>query len=490
MLRKCVSLGNLGLAIKGFDSDIADLYGPRTASDPSHPGGYSNLSFLEDSETPWVRLFVVWSFFWPNPPAPFGESSSAPYQSPVPSSAQNYNQVLAQLRDLDRNIQTAKTAGRKVILTTLGYPKWLNGTDPSSVTEIVLVGPNAVLPPDSVLMMPAATPPGGRMAFLPTDFMYSRWIHDLILRYHPRSPFRPTPDTWIDALELVNEPNSSFPAGSRPPMVNKALSATPSHSTALMMRTAQSVKTHLNNAYGGGMKLLGPATGDSDGLTGSADPRVFTADVIDELTGDGRQPIVDRDFGWSHHNYADVELIGQTLSGLGSLPDPVLKRLAPLFYGPKTQQVRGILDGKWFGWGTEGDPDPLLFLTEGGARLESLIPGHKHLGDLNTDYSARPPRDPEAYRKQLQKYSVGGAAQALRSVSSGGLRKPFGGVGVGVGVGAGVQMFTNFLFFDNSGAVFSGLCDQYGPGRKPPASNETASQYMRPAYAAWKKFGL
>ncbi len=484
MLRKCVSLGNLGLAVKGFDSAIADLYGPASAGDPDHPGGYTNLSFLEDSNTPWVRLFVVWGFFWPNPPAPYGESASAPYRSPLPSNAMNYRQVLAQRRDLDANIQAAKRAGRKVILTTLGYPQWLNGTNPRSVTEIVVIAPNAVLPPDSVLMMPTATPPDGRAAFLPTDFMYSRWIHELIVRYHPHSPFRPSPDTWIDALELANEPNSSFPPGSQPPAVNKATSASTAHSTALMMRTAQSVKTHLNIAYGGGVKLLGPASGDSDGLTGQADPRAFTAAVIDELTAAGAQPIIDRDFGWSHHNYSDVELIGQTLAGLGPLPESIMKQLAPLLYGPKTQQVRGILDGKWFGWSTEGDPDPAIFLTEGGAPLEALIPGHRHIVDPNTEYSARPPRDREAYRKVLQKYSVGGAVMALRSASPGAFGNPF------PGAGAGVQMFTNFLFFDNAGADFSGLCDQYRPAMKPPRPNETAAQYMRPVYGAWKEFGL
>ncbi len=51
-------------------------------------------------------------------------------------------------------------------------------------------------------------------------------------------------------------------------------------------------------------------------------------------------------------------------------------------------------------------------------------------------------------------------------------------------------MFTNFLFFDDIGGNFSGLCDQYYLSRQPPASqNETALQYERPVYGAWKDFG-
>ncbi|MDQ6803827.1 MAG: hypothetical protein M3065_02415 [Actinomycetota bacterium] len=51
-------------------------------------------------------------------------------------------------------------------------------------------------------------------------------------------------------------------------------------------------------------------------------------------------------------------------------------------------------------------------------------------------------------------------------------------------------MFTNFLIFDDYGGNFSGVCDQYGPGRTPAAANETAAQYMRPVYGAWKAWSL
>lgn len=105
-------------------------------------------------------------------------------------------------------------------------------------------------------------------------------------------------------------------------------------------------------------------------------------------------------------------------------------------------------------------------------------------GDPNAHYETGATVDSSAFQKRLQMYSVGGAADALQG-----------------GTGAGVEMLTNFLFFDDYVTNFSGLCDQYAPGRtcppfdstaaKPcPEPNETAGQYERPVYAAWKNFGL
>ncbi len=470
-LRKSVSLGNLGSAFDQNDP-VADLYGPTTLD------GYSSLSFLEDTGTNWVRLFVSWNLLWPNPPAPPGSRSSKPYPSPTPL-PQNAAQVAHQINDLDTNIALAKAAKRKVVVTPYGFPKWLNGTDPRSTTEIVYSDENFVLPADSVLMTPTGRPPNGLKFYVPTDLMYSRFVHDLMLRYHPGNPNRPVPAASIDAFELVNEPNLLTPHGAKP---RTNATARQAHSTALMMRTAQSLKTRLNRMFrrsGKALFLLGPATADTGNWS------AFSTDLINDLTNNGRKPVRDRDFGWSHHNYRDVEQIGQAL---GRLPfnAALYKRLAPSLYGPRTQRLRRILNGKWFGWGTTGDPDPRIFLTEGGARLEHM-PGWPPTvngqpdPDPNAHYPPEAPSNPAATQKRLQAYSVGGSAVALK-------RTPPGQAG------RGVEMFTNFLFFDDFGANYSGLCDQYALARDrfggPAPRNETSGEEERPSYANWKTFGL
>ncbi len=260
------------------------------------------------------------------------------------------------------------------------------------------------------------------------------------------------------------------------------------------MQTAQALNAAFNKAFkrppGNGPKILGPATAGDDPTADLKHPeRTFTYKVIMGLTGNGSKPIRAPDFGWSHHNYEDVVNIAITIYRLSRPPSPFteqqLEQLAPIFYGQGTQGVRDILYGPvsgplWFGWGgpdasanspSRGlfDTDPFIFLTEGGAPLDGManaipLPFPDPNGTSN----------PEAVElKGLQKYAVGGAADTLQG-----------------GTGRGVEMFTNFLFFDNLQGDFSGLCDQYGPAKKRSAPNETAGQYERPVYATWKKFGL
>jgi hypothetical protein len=311
--------------------------------------------------------------------------------------------------------------------------------------------------------------------------MYARWVHNIMLRYHPAGPR--TPGVSIDTFELVNEPNGQQTGAAR--------DGTPRwKSTALMMQTAQSLKDHLNTAFrkkDPGAKqlfLLGPATSDRKGWAS------FSKKVINKLTHDnGGKPIHDPTFGWAHHNYTDVEEIAKDLYQLKALyqTDPqefanLALFFAALDYGPRTQHLRRILKGKWRGWGTSGDPQPRVFLTEGGARLNAM----PHFsGSPNKDYSTNPPSDPAAFYKQLQMYAVGGAADALKKT---GLY--FGRIPAD---GRGVQMFTNFLFFDDYGGNYSGLCDQYAPSPfhyGGAAPNESSGQYERPVYPIWHQFGL
>lgn len=530
MLRKCVSLGNLGggalpAGQTFFNSEIADLYGPSPGrplpGDPGAPAttdGYSNISFIEDTQTPWVRLSVSWNFWWPNPPQRFqrpAHPARQSYPSPRPCdrssndpvcrprgkpSPHNLAQFNAQRLDLLANLYFAKypvdrqgnpQPPRKVILTTIGFPKWLNGTDPSSITEVEFDPANFVLPPDNVLSLPGRKPPGGRKKFLPADFMYSRWVYFLMDTFHPKNNTRSGArvvgkHVWIDAFEFVNEPNiQCAPARDGTPRARSA---------ALMMDTAWRAMRSVNRKYGGGLKLLGPATSDfAKPNAKHPDPRdfiVFTKALLKDLhkLDPSGKVFHDGDFGWSHHNYGDVEHIGLNLRGLQQqlallgplLPDADQQTLfaafSPGLYGKKTQHLRDALRGQWFGWHDPGDPSPAIFLTEGGARLEEFDPNIQNDGGPNTDYTTNPPSDPAAHAKQLQASSVGGAIEALQN------RR---------GAGRGVEMLTNFLFFDDVGGNFSGLLDQYAPssGHFPrPAPNETFDQYKRPVYDVWKRF--
>lgn len=388
-LRKCVSLGDAGTPFDSGnpslpgDPELVQLYGRTTLPSPSAPKGYDNLMFLEDTNTQWVRLFVSWHYMWPNPPAPLDETSAIPYPAafpmdPVNGPYVNIPQVYYQLMLLDANILAAKNAKKSVILTTVHYPKWLNQTSmlspsapPYQYHEQGTALGNGVLPPDNVLLpLNTTTPPEGRKRFIPTDFMYHRWINFLIYRYHRNSPehnppyFAPAKGTYIDALELVNEPNISDGAGATCSVATGNCTSSPSQlasrpqSTVLMMRTAQKLNQSYNKnplfASPPGqsrqpLKLLGPALAGYDATDGSH-PKgskydvksTFTYQVIHGLVkANGGKPIHDSNFGWSHHNYEDVEMIGNAISRLSMgkgnpFSESFLAALASLFYGQRT----------------------------------------------------------------------------------------------------------------------------------------------------------
>jgi hypothetical protein len=64
-------------------------------------------------------------------------------------------------------------------------------------------------------------------------------------------------------------------------------------------------------------------------------------------------------FGWSHHNYGDIELD----QGDGSTTGRQTPRVA---------NVRAAITGKWAGWPSSVSSNPQIFLTEGGARLDRI----------------------------------------------------------------------------------------------------------------------
>lgn len=443
MPRKCVSLGNLGiLPLPPGGDSLADLYAGVNLS------GDNNLSFLKNTRTPWVRLFVAWNLWWPDPP---GQGpSKVPYPAPTP--------FQPQIDDLNRNIMMARQAKKKVILTTIGFPHWVNRT---SGPRDSFNSDNFVFPRDGALFIPflGAKPPNGK-SFLPEDLMYSRWAFDLMFRYHPNNPANY--GVSIDAFEVVNEANAQAKPNGH---------STNHRSTALIMATAQSAKNYLNNVmfpHGPRMRCLGPATADVNYRAWHS----FTRDLIGDLStpiamGSRRYNFnrKDGDFGWSHHNYRDVEQIGRTIGAAGRALESAAGTTAPSFYGPITQGVRRLLRDKWFGWGQEAHPR--IWLTEGGAKLEKMPAFPRE----------RDPNHPGAKRQQA--ISVGAAAEALKRKARG---QP----------GEGVEMFTQFLFYDQppSARFSSGLCNPYATDPVTGAPTETSDQEQRPAYDAWTKFGF
>ncbi|MDQ6803828.1 MAG: hypothetical protein M3065_02420 [Actinomycetota bacterium] len=337
---------------------------------------------------------------------------------------------MAQIHDMNTNINAAHAAGVQVILTSDHFPKWLS--DPTSNTEPSITAPNAIFPADRALMLPTAKTP-----FQRTDFQYYQWVLFLMLMYHPGNPNRLAlaEGASIDAFELVNEPNLVLKVSGQGP--NSTLAA---HKTALMMTTARSVVDHYNRLWGkqGTLALLGPATAGSGNWQG------FTRQLISDLTNGGKTPVRDRNFGWSHHNYHDVENIGngiasldQQLNTFGPITSPplfnrdaVYRSIARYLYGSGTQQLRGILDPPspgfpdlpglphtelWYGAGSSGDPDPKVWLTEGGCRLDQMPhfsdpPPVGAGGDPNAlyDTNGNLTSVPAAFQRQLQLYAVGG----------------------------------------------------------------------------------
>ncbi|MDQ6803668.1 MAG: hypothetical protein M3065_01600 [Actinomycetota bacterium] len=388
---------------------------------------------MKATHTLWVRLFAQWDYF-----APRSTSLNNP----------NDSQFVAMQKGLDTDIKAAKSiTGQKVILTTRGFPG-TSATPPPRGAWIPDEGPqpnNQYSFPQPQYLMPSVSPTPPAL-----DGPYAQWLMYLMDRYHPSNPNPPVRGASIDYLEVVNEPNQEIGPGSAAV-----------HATALMFNTAHSAAVSVNAKYPGQpIRLLGPATADSR-IPPSPQQgyKAFTEALLDELQALPGVGFHSKIFGWSHHNYRAVEHIAFALTGMSAgmitaLVD-VSRRIhqsspntiTPMdkFYGGSTQNVRNILRGRWFGWGTSGQ-NPQLWLTEGGARL-----GTEWVhGD-----------------KQLQAVAVGAAAEVLGTHRGGtaSLAEP----------GQGVEMFTNFLFYSERGND-SGLRNPAPGGAK------------RPVYGSWTQF--
>lgn len=223
----------------------------RDANDPNDYRSWGNRHYFKESHTGWVKLWVSWYDLQQGHPASNRRQSW------------DYLRHLPQLRRLDGEVRAANADGVRVILTVYqAFPTWATGaTGPDPLSS---KGPEQKLPTD-----------------LSANGPWAWFIGYLSARYEGK----------VDALEIVNEPNTLYW-----PLKNIV------QATAAMMRTAAEV-----SARWGKQAIIAPATSDTPD-PGAAQPgvsmdwRSFTSQLLAAL-GDWRPPVP---VHWSQHNYKDV----------------------------------------------------------------------------------------------------------------------------------------------------------------------------------------
>lgn len=386
-LRRCVSLGSSGVGSPGSNQDYAN-----------------NAGFFRETGSRWARFWADWVVLQP-------ESHLAPDKGSA-----GYR-----VKALDRQIAQANAEGRDVILTVWRFPRWANGTAALTAAQDA-----AYQLHDRIA---AGGDPARRKALefkLPSDLSttsaFGRFLEFLIARYNSGNPYRPG---TVAAIEVCSEANLQMwpqqgPSGTTNPYDAGALSV---HlPVTRMFQTAQAI----NSRYGSRILLLGPGTADrtGDSRLGTSYTSATTK-LLEWLTAVGFRP--GPRFGWSHHNYTDVEYD----QGVGSSLGRTTNRAA---------HVRRLLTGKWAGWPTADAAAPGLALTEGGARLEKI----------RSVYGLTDPA-------------------AIRDKQAALLRTNWDRMYLGAD-GAGVEILTWYLFYTDP-YFDDGLCDYDGT--------------KRPAYGAW-----
>ena len=386
-LRRCVSLGSSGVGSPGSNQDYAN-----------------NAGFFAETGSRWVRFWADWVVLQP-------ESNLAP----------DRGSGAFRVKALDRQIAQANAEGRDVILTVWRFPRWANGTAALSATQ------------DASHQLADRISEGGdparRKALefkIPADLSpsspFGRFLEFLIARYNSGNLSRPG---TIAALEVCSEPNLQMwpqqgPSATTNPYSEGAV--TIQQPVARMFQTAQFV----NSRYGSRILLLGPGTADRTGDTRMGTSYTsMTTKLLAELAARSFKP--GAKFGWSHHNYTDIEYDQGVGSSLGRTNN-------------RAAHVRRLLTGAWAGWPTANAAAPGVALTEGGCRLEKIASVY----DIT---------DPAAQR----------AKQAALLESN--WNRMYQGAD-----GAGIEILTWYLFYTDP-YFDDGLCDYDGT--------------RRPAFTSW-----
>jgi hypothetical protein len=386
-LRRCVSLGASGVISPGGSQDYS-----------------RNSAFLSGTRTRWTRMWADWPSLQP-------EAGVAP----------DTGSGASRLAALDRQIKQANADGVSVMLTVWRFPRWANGTAALTPAQDA-----AYQLQDRISQ---GADPGTRKALefkLPGDLSraspYGAFLDFLIRRYNSGNAGRPG---TIAALEVVNEPNLQVWPQQGPSTTASAYGAGPltaQIATAQMFVTAQVV----NARYGNHVLLLGPGTADRTGDTRlSAAYSTFTTGLIQRLRAIAFKATTT--FGWSVHNYTDVEYDQGAGSSLGRTTN-------------RAADVRRLIAGAWTGWPAGNAANPGIAITEGGARLAKIA----------------------------SVYGISEAA-ALRSKQAALLTANWNRMYLGSD-GAGVGMLSWYLFYTDVN-FDDGLCEVDGT--------------KRPAYSAW-----
>jgi hypothetical protein len=318
-LRRCVSLGSSGVGNPGSNQDYAN-----------------NSGFFRETATGWVRFWADWVVLQP-------ESHLAP----------DKGSAAFRVQALDRQIAQANAEGKSVMVTVWRFPRWANGTASLTATQ------------DAAYQLPDRIAQGGdparRKALefkIPSDLSttsaFGRFLEFLIARYNSGNPSRPG---TVAALEVCSEPNlQMWPQQGPSPTTNPYDEGTITiqQPVARMFQTAQLI----NARYGSRILLLGPGTADRTGDTRTGTSyTTATTKLLQRLAALGFRP--GTQFGWSHHNYTDVEYDQGAASSLGRTTN-------------RAAHVRRLLTNNWAGWPTGNAAAPGLALTEGGCRLEKI----------------------------------------------------------------------------------------------------------------------
>jgi len=403
-LRRCVSLGSSGVGSPGSNQDYAN-----------------NAEFFKETGSRWARLWAEWFQLQPESDYPPDEGSGA-----------------FRVRALDRQVAQASADGLNVMLTVWRFPLWANETAGFSEAE------------DASYQLPDRIRQGGDpgrrkdLSFkVPGDLSvaspFGRFLEFLIARYNSGNPDRPG---TVAALEVCNEPNGQMWPQQGPSTTGNPYDDGPitiQEPVAQMFRTAHIV----NLRHQSRMLLLGPGTADRTGNSrlGTA-YTTMTTNLLDEVAtaeaapsdigrgvpaehARGFQPGVH--FGWSHHNYIDIEFDQGVGSSLGRTNN-------------RAAHVRRLLTGRWAGWPTGDAAAPGVALTEGGARLTQV----RSLYGL-TDPALIRAKQAELLQRNWDRMFLGAD-------------------------GVGIEMLTWYLFHTDPN-FDAGLCDFDGT--------------KRPVYATW-----
>jgi hypothetical protein len=302
------------------------MSGPQPLREDNHPNDYrywGNRQYFKDSHTTWVKLWVSWF--------DLQQAYVATTRDGSWNDLTNASASSAYLRRLDGEVRAANDDGVHVIVTVYqAFPTWASGA----------TGQDPLSSKGAERKLPANLTTNGPWAWF-IGYLSARYNGS----YNATGPHKPVrrettaayygnpSRAKIDALEIVNEPNTLYW-----PMDNIV------GATAAMMRTAATV-----SAQWGRQTILAPATSDSPD-PGAARPGVsmdwqtFTSQLLDVLGG-WRPPVP---VYWSQHNYEDVKY-----------EDPPLTSRAK-------QTIDLLYAKKWKGGG-----DRNVWLTEGGYNLGS-----------------------------------------------------------------------------------------------------------------------